>query len=315
MATIIGAVDHADDTHALSKTLKRLTHSDDQIVILGIAPRLSGSLTDHKVVSSAKRAEQAMLDGLTKKTETLCQELGRSIDIDLVSGPPAQKIIEAAILRKADLLIKEDDDLSPDETARRAKVSRTLLQRAPCATLILRNPIQKPAPSVVIAVDKTEDKLDSTARSLLNERVLSSGIEMAKRLGANEVMLLHAWTTADIKFLQHPLAGLSESTINYQIEGAKGEAVKWFAAFRDEVARKFDSSGLTFKTKLVFGEGGKAIAAAAEQIKPDLLVIGSANRRGAQSLFFGNTAQGVLDEALFNLLVIKPADFYELVAS
>ena len=80
MATIIGAVDHNDDTLALGRTLKRLTQSGDQVVILGIAPSLSNEITDHKVVSSAKRAEQALLNALTEKTGNLSEVIGQTCD-------------------------------------------------------------------------------------------------------------------------------------------------------------------------------------------------------------------------------------------
>lgn len=313
MATIIGAVDHNDDTLALGRTLKRLTQSGDQVVILGIAPSLSNEITDHKVVSSAKRAEQALLNALTEKTGNLSEVIGQTCDVDLVSGAPAEKIIETSILRKADLVVKEDDELSSNERARMGKVARRLLKRAPSATLILRNPIDAPTPHIVIAVDNAEDKLDGPQRSLLNARVLETGVDMAKRLDANEVTLLHVWRMADLQFLKHPRSGLSEESVDHHIDQNRAVTSKWFESFREEAETKYASSGLSFSTKLIMGEGGKAIAEAASELHSDLLVIGSANRRGIQSLFFGNTAENVLSEALCNLLVVKPADFYQMV--
>lgn len=315
MATIIGAVDHNDDTLALSKSLKRLTDGDDQVVILGIAPRLSNEITDHKVVSSAKRAEQALLNALTEKTENLSQTVGQACDVDLVSGPIAQKIIETTILRKADLVVKEDDHLSASSKGRIGNVARTLLKRSPSTTLILRKPIEILTPRIVIAIDNPENKLEGAERSLLNARVFKSGIEMAKRLGAEEVTLLHIWTMPDLKFLQHPRSGLSEEGVNQHIAKAKAVTSKWFNAFRQEAEAKYAPEGLSFRTKLVLGEGGKALAEAADELRPDLLVIGSANRRGVQSLFFGNTAEDVLNWANCNLLVVKPVDFYDMVSA
>ena len=162
-------------------------------------------------------------------------------------------------------------------------------------------------------MDNAEDKLDGPQRSLLNARVLETGVDMARRLDANEVTLLHVWRMADLQFLKHPRSGLSEESVDHHIEENRAVTSKWFESFREEAETKYASSGLSFSTKLIMGEGGKAIAEAASELHSDLLVIGSANRRGIQRLFFGNTAENVISEALCNLLVVKPADFYQMV--
>ena len=213
------------------------------------------------------------------------------------------------------MVVKEDDHLSASTKGRIGNVARTLLKRSPSTTLILRKPIEILTPRIVIAIDNPENKLEGAERSLLNARVFKSGIEMAKRLGADEVTLLHIWTMPDLKFLQHPRSGLSEEGVNQHIAKANAVTSKWFNAFREQAEAKFASEGLSFKTKLVLGEGGKALAEAADELRPDLLVIGSANRRGVQSLFFGNTAEDVLNWANCNLLVVKPVDFYEMVSA
>ena len=90
MTTILAAIDHDDDTTILTPSLKRLVREDDELVLLGVAPRLSEDIIHHRVVSSAKRGERAMLEALASKTERVQSTVGVKGDIDLVSGAVAQ---------------------------------------------------------------------------------------------------------------------------------------------------------------------------------------------------------------------------------
>lgn len=68
----------------------------------------------------------------------------------------------------------------------------------------------------------------------------------------------------------------------------------------------FAQEGVEIETKISEGQViHKEIIAAAEELKADLVVIGSHGRKGIKKLILGSVAQGVLGESHFPVLIIK----------
>lgn len=74
----------------------------------------------------------------------------------------------------------------------------------------------------------------------------------------------------------------------------------------EEAKQRFQSEGVEVETKLLEGQViHREIVNAAEELKADLIVIGSHGRTGLKKLFLGSVAQNVLSEISTPVLVVR----------
>ncbi len=304
------AVDHDDEVACLKTVADAWAGGgESHLTIVGVTPALSAAMTNPKVVSLAKDAEGMMLNDLKDRLEHLGADIDAEVDLHMLSGRAADEIIKAAVLNKADFVMKSADRAAGEKSPLFGAVEKKLIRKCPAPVWIVRTE-QKNAPGrIAVAVDNPDGAVKRAEAELLAESLLKQSADLARRFDVPEVDIVHAWTPHGLGFLKHPRSGLSDADIEEYVSEWKDITVKWLNAFVDDANERYARSGVSFRPKPIMGEAITAIPAAVKQLEADLLVIGSANRSGVPGLFIGNTAEGIIDRVACSIFVVKPAGF------
>lgn len=309
------AIDDDDEVRTL-KTLTRAWSAapGSYAIILGVAPSLSAAMTSPKVVSLAKDAEGMLLNDLRDRIEELREEIDGPSEQHLVCGRATDEIIKAAVLHEADLVIKAADRAVGEKSPMFGAVEKKLIRKCPTPVWIVRTETAEPPQRIAIAVDNATAAANKAESELLAASLLNHAADLAQRFGVGEVSVIHAWSAHAVSFLSAPRSGLSSQDIKDYINEWKGISESWLDTFVAEANARFGARGFSFKPHLTMGDARTEIPAAADRLRVDLLVMGSANRSGVPGLFIGNTAEGVIDRLSCSVYVVKPEGFASVLA-
>lgn len=166
---------------------------------------------------------------------------------------------------------------------------------------------------IIVAPDRPEGDVQDDAAAL-REALVRHAAELAERAGAEEIVLLHAWSVVGLPLLEHPRSGLSKEAVADYVKEWEEEHARWLD---ETVARANERyrGRLRFRGRMVMGDPGHALPQAVADPGGRLLVIGSANRGGVAGLFIGNTAETVIDQAPCDAYVVKPEGFETVIAA
>lgn len=93
-----------------------------------------------------------------------------------------------------------------------------------------------------------------------------------------------------------------------EVEEAKEQANNFYAKITDEAIRNLSQRGLTAISHIEFGKPGDVILRMAEDLKADLVVLGTNLHSALRRRFLGATVDKVVDHAHCSVLVIKSGD-------
>jgi nucleotide-binding universal stress UspA family protein len=137
-----------------------------------------------------------------------------------------------------------------------------------------------PKSSVVVPIDFSDESVEA----------VDTALEMVE--GASHIHVIHVL----------PVLGATEVGLGWEVvddDTMRGRAEK---AIRERLAeRKYEG----FKIAIAFGDPGSEIAAFAESIKADLIVIPSHGRTGLRHLLIGSVAERVCRLAHCPVLVLR----------
>ncbi len=312
---ILVALDHDDSAAPVASFLEaNLSAPPKRFVLAGIAPKLKLSFAPQAVSGTVKAQEKALIADLTTRLNGLKTNLQArfpkaDVEIELLSGATSQEITKAAILHDCDLVIKTADFTGGGRRPVFNRVETALIRRCPRAVLILPAETSKKISKIAVAIDDPGEADKPKADKTMPARLIESAVAFAKATGVNDVCLVHAWTAPAFEMLDHPRAGLSKSEVDSYLRSWERKHENYVADLSDDANVQFSSEGITFGPHIGMGAAEAVIPNILDRIGADIMVIGSANRTGIAGLFFGNTAEKILDRINTAVLVIKPEDF------
>jgi nucleotide-binding universal stress UspA family protein len=90
-----------------------------------------------------------------------------------------------------------------------------------------------------------------------------------------------------------------------EVEEAKEQAGSFYSKVTDEAIRNLDQRGLTATSHIDFGKPGDVILRIAEDLKADLVILGTKPHSALRRRFLGATVDKVVDHAHCSVLVIR----------
>jgi len=134
-------------------------------------------------------------------------------------------------------------------------------------------------------------------------KAADQAIEMAKKHDARLIALNVVVSQLGYAYSSGAFGLVTPSTINDLLDKSKQEAKKWF----DDIEKKADAQGVTFKTEMVASPTSvvPAIVDYADKNKVDLIVVGTKGRSGFTKLLLGSVASGVVTYASCPVMVVK----------
>ena len=166
---------------------------------------------------------------------------------------------------------------------------------------------------ILAAVDVNDDypSEELNTRHLLRQQILELASSMALSECA-QLHIIHTWQAIYEGMMRGAFMVRPEEEIVSYIEEVKQQHVQNMNLLMSETIDKLGQDVLEYlkpKKHLIKGDPRKKIPAFAEEIKADLVVMGTVARTGISGFFMGNTAETILNQLNCSVLAIKPPGF------
>ena len=230
------------------------------------------------------------------------------VDIEVMIGRRFIEVIRAVLREGHDLVMKPAEDPSWFDRLFGSD-DMHLLRECPCPLWLLK-PDEKPNYSCILAaVDLDPYETDSE-----DERLSRQILELAASLALSdfaELHLVHVWDAPAAEFAAM-WADNPEAFRDRFIEGDYTRHKAGIDHLKLELRKHVGDEAYSYLSPRVHmpkGRTEKEIPALANELKADLVVMGTVGRTGVPGLFIGNTAEAVLYQLQSAVLAIKPVGF------
>ena len=244
-------------------------------------------MTSRRIWSRSKRREAERILG--EQIDAIPELQGLPSRALVVEGDPFDGILRAAASTGADLIVMG---------AHRKQLLRDIL----VGTTIER--VIRTGPSPVLMVNKEVDQPYRTALAAVHLSEPSVNAIRAGRAlglpGGARLALVHAFQP--LAKGQMFYAGLSRETIDGYVADERQRATKELIAFME--ANGIDDRGRSMHVEE--GAPFEVISKAVEQVKPDVLIIGTHGRTGIAKALLGSVTEEVLRSLDVDILAVPP---------
>ncbi|MEZ0168570.1 universal stress protein [Microvirga sp. TS319] len=207
----------------------------------------------------------------------------------VIAGDPFDGILRAAASTRAGLVVV---GAHRKQLLRDIVVGTTVervIRTGPFPVLMVNREVDQPYRTALAAVDMSEPSLNA----------IKAGMALGLP-GRSRLALVHAFLPLAKGKLSY--AGLSRETIEEYVADARVRATKELISFLD--ANGLDDHGQSIRIE----EGApiEVIAAVVEQLKPDVLIIGTRGRSGIAKVLLGSVTEEVLRSLDVDILAVPP---------
>lgn len=218
-------------------------------------------------------------------------------DFKLLEGRAGTALVDEVLAGGHDLVIREAArDLVAPRREPSGAVNLELVRRCPCSVLLVGHGGEARPPRIAAAVNTSmggDDADPSTSTRIAEMASLMADLE------GGTVTLLHAWDV----FAEGMVRGLaSPDGYTDYVTAARQRAADDFSRFARSLGGRL--SGVS--AELRRGEPEDVIPAFVVAEGIDLVVMGTAARRGITGFLIGNTAERVIARLPCSVLVVKP---------
>jgi nucleotide-binding universal stress UspA family protein len=239
-----------------------------------------------RMLAETRRANLALLASRVQ---------GLPIDVDVLSGRPAQAIIAEVVAGGFDLVVRSHArDLAAQPRALGA-IDMQLFRACPCTVWAVGPGAQRAPKKIVAAVNPNPHEAEEQR---LNARIVDIARLMA---GAGDLILFQAWHAFGADMLRSRYS--PEEMADY-IGAAQGAA----KTALDDFVRTIQLPG-TARVELREGTPEDTLPAFVVSEGIDLVVMGTVARTGITGMIMGNTAERLLQRLTCSVMAVKPEGF------
>lgn len=229
-------------------------------------------------------------------------------DITVCEGKPFIKIIQHVLQANIDLVIKPIETTSWIDRLLGSQ-DMHLLRKCPAPVWLVKDELQKNGQSIIASIDFDEDDT-SPLSSELNIKIIKFATALA--LSSNSKLnIVHAWESLEEGFLtlwaENP-EKMRETILREESDRQLELRDHLIKDFKNLVGQdSYDYIKPKFLT--LQGKAEHVIVEQTNQLKADLIVMGTVARTGIPGFFMGNTAETILSGISCSVLAIKPDGF------
>ncbi|MEO1089612.1 MAG: universal stress protein [Pseudomonadota bacterium] len=213
----------------------------------------------------------------------------------VLEGDPLQALCMLIDDGEFDLVVKAVDGAKPDDHFTFGSFDRALV-RLSSAPVMMAKPEAHRATRVLVAVDVSDP--DEAA---LNEYLLEISTSQAE-IAHDEVHVVHAWSLDGEGALR---SGAFTEVSAAEIESLRDQEQSFRHQALQALLAKYVDRPVTIVEHLVEGPAPNAIAAVAERIDAEFLVMGAKPRRRVTTLVLSDCAETVLAAVDCSVLMVK----------
>lgn len=296
------------DIEALNQAIELAQSNQAQLTVLGCFDdlrSLSKNLPETQVLISD------MLDQQIKQmTELVKQHAdGLQFDVKAFVGNPFMEIIKDVVDFNRDLLIKPIEQ-KPQSMSRIlfSSLDLKLLRKCPCPVWLIKSTEQIGSKQIVVALDYEPDNPECER---LNMQLMTMGISLAMSEFA-ELHVVHAWDFVGEDVLRSSRMQHSVEEVDAMIAQVEAERRTWLVEETASCMASHDNKTNEFldpQLHVIKGEAKYAIPHFIDELKAELVIMGTIGRSGITGYIIGNTAESILNAIDCSVLAVKPKDF------
>ena len=288
----------AEQTSAVERAVSLAENNHAKLTVINVIPPVPNEfLTD-----TVDRQMQIMESLIRAWRQRL------KIQLEVQTGPVFLEVIRAVLRNGHDLVIKTAEN--PDFLKRLfGSDDIHLLRKCPCPVWIMKSPEKSNYNCIMAAVDF--DPLKSIAvEQALNQEILDLSSSLALSEFAS-LHIVHAWEAFPAGIMRSRSDNTAE-TISAYIEKEHSLHQNGLYMLSEGLRERIGTEAYDYlspRVHLPKGQAQKKIAAMADELRADLVVMGTVARTGISGFIIGNTAEAVLDQLACSVLAVKPPGF------
>ena len=211
-------------------------------------------------------------------------------------GTPVVEIVRETLGGRFDLIVKEAQAKASDYVF--GSLDMRLMRYCPTPVWMVNPQSGSKCHRVLVALNPEADEKEMR----LNKRLVDYGARVATGLGC-KLFIVAAYHSHEPSFPILDKESLSRAEAHSK--KAKVNAREKLDVLIAGSTKQIDPKNVIFKD----GWPDEVIVDAVNEIKPELLVMGSVARHGISGLLIGNAAERVLRQVQCSVLTVKPLDF------
>jgi nucleotide-binding universal stress UspA family protein len=222
-----------------------------------------------------------------------CGDAEREIDLAVLTGNPADVILEQVAERRADLIVMRTRGRGGLARAVLGSVAESVVERSPCPVLLL--PPQAPAATALRTILVPVDGSPGGALALDAARQLA--LKTGARISLRQIVIPATTYFVHASALQAPL---------YIDPRWDEDAVSGAQAYIESLKRHMSDEGLQCDGEVLVEDGvAEAIVRSANEQGADLIVMSSEAHTGAARAILGSVTDAVVRRATRPVLVLR----------
>lgn len=310
---VLGPTESSNNVLARAVTLAK--NNQASLTVIDVIPHVTIGIGIPMGGPTLPNIQEEIVNSYVHRLEALIAPYQAEINIEskVLLGTPFLSIIREILRNEHDLLIKIPDQ--QDWLSRFfGSDDMQLLRKCPCPVWLIKPESPKSYRCILAAVDASETyhSPDLEVRQSLNQEIL----HMASALALSEFSELHvahAWDVMGESAMHHGVfTKTPEAEIHAYVKKIEQKHQESLNALLHDVNNKQDDEALDYlkpQPHLVKGLARREIPKLAEEIKADLVVMGTVGRIGIPGFIMGNTAETILNNIDCSVLAIKPQGF------
>lgn len=302
------------DSAALQRAVSLAENNQSRLKVVAVVAPISigmgmpenGPISTELRVTKIKALEHDIDTAVEPYLERVKIETGVLVGIQFL------EIIREVLRHGHDLVIKVPE---PQDWLDRFLGSEDmhLLRKCPCPVWLIKPSVPGPLRRILASIDVSHiyPADEMKARRSLNQQILEMASSLALANSA-ELHIVHAWQVVGENAMRIAMAMNPDLDADAYVEEVLQDRKSNLDELLQLVARNIGAEALEslkLRWHLIKGRARKEIPALTEELKADVLVMGTVARTGIPGIISGNTAESILNQIHCSVLAIKPAGF------
>ena len=303
----------AESSAAVERAASLAQNNQARLTVLHVAqePRLGPFAGSIAIEDLRSRLRQQA----TKQLSDLLRGAGRETDhvVDVRFGTVFVEIVREVLRSRHDLMIKTVGE-GGAHSFLFGGTDQHLLRKCPCPVWIMVGETSANYQQILAAVDFDpwdEGDEENSVEDALNRQIIGLAASLAASDFA-QLHVVHAWESISDSMIRVFGSELSDEEAATHRDHEWREHQLRLDALDNRMRGQFSSEAhgyLAPRFHLRKGSPRDVIPALANELKADLVVMGTVSRTGIPGLLIGNTAEVILNNLECSVLAVKPAGF------
>ncbi len=302
-----------EDRSALERAILLATSNQAELTVIEVIEKIPASLKQIDSTLWPANFFQQRLERHRLKLNELVATLhpGIRITTQALSGIPFLEVIQQVLRNGHDLVIKNAEDSGLVERLFGSD-DMQLMRKCPCPVWLFKPQARARYKRILVAVDVDDyyPKDELAVRNQLNLKILGMASSLAS-IESAELNIVYVSEAIAEDLMNKGFIGRSDDEKSAYVDRVTERSLQSLQGLMGLVTAGQGASAASGKPRLhvLRGYPRQQVSALANQIRADLVVMGSVARTGISGFFMGNTAETILNQLHCSVLTVKPDGF------